>query len=200
MRETIVGDLGSVPTTGFGSRTTAWWGTLGFISLEGTGFALASAALLYYVAVNPDWPLSAPLPDYGPGTIIMGLLLLSLIPNYFVKHWAEQERVGLTRLGIIIMSIFGILPLIVRWYEFPALNVKWDDNAYGSIQWFMLGLHTSHLLTDVGETLVLAALMFTRHGKSGKRLSDVSDNAFYWYFVVISWLPIYALIYGTPRL
>jgi len=32
-----------------------------------------------------------------------------------------------------------------------------------------------------------------------KRFSDVSENAFYWYFVVLAWLPIYALLYITPR-
>jgi heme/copper-type cytochrome/quinol oxidase subunit 3 len=65
--------------------------------------------------------------------------------------------------------------------------------------WVLLGLHTAHLLTDLGDTLVLTALMFTRHAK-GKRFSDVEDNAFYWNFVVLSWLPIYALLYWAPRL
>ena len=27
-----------------------------------------------------------------------------------------------------------------------------------------------------------------------------SDNAFYWDFVVVSWIPIYLLIYWVPRL
>jgi cytochrome c oxidase subunit I+III len=27
---------------------------------------------------------------------------------------------------------------------------------------------------------------------------DVSENALYWYFVVGSWLPIYAVIYLAP--
>jgi cytochrome c oxidase subunit III len=164
------------------------------------GFALAGGALLYLWAINPNWPLSAPPPDGTPGLVIMAILLMSLIPNHFTKRWAEQEKVWMARIGIVIMSIFGILPLIVRWFEFAALNVKWDDNAYGSSLWFLLGLHTTHLVTDVGETLVLAVLMFTRHRHSGKRLSDVSDNAFYWDFVVISWIPIYLLIYGLPHL
>jgi hypothetical protein len=47
---------------------------------------------------------------------------------------------------------------------------------------------------------VLAALMFTKYGKSGKRFSDVSDNAFYWDSVIVSWLPIYVLIHWVPRL
>ena len=36
--------------------------------------------------------------------------------------------------------------------------------------------------------------------RNGRRFSDVSDNAFYWDFVVLSWLPIYFLIYWVPRL
>jgi heme/copper-type cytochrome/quinol oxidase subunit 3 len=63
----------------------------------------------------------------------------------------------------------------------------------------VLGLHATHLLTDLGDTIVLAVLMFTRH-VTERRFSDVSDNAFYWYFVVGSWVPLYALLYGVPRL
>jgi len=42
--------------------------------------------------------------------------------------------------------------------------------------------------------------MFTRHARAGSRFSDVNDNAFYWDFVVASWIPIYLLIYWVPRL
>jgi heme/copper-type cytochrome/quinol oxidase subunit 3 len=34
----------------------------------------------------------------------------------------------------------------------------------------------------------------------GKRFVDVSENALYWYFVVIAWIPIYGLVYWAPRL
>jgi len=47
---------------------------------------------------------------------------------------------------------------------------------------------------------VLTALMFTRHGYQGRRFSDVDDNAFYWDFVVVSWLPVYFILYWFPRL
>jgi cytochrome c oxidase subunit III len=58
---------------------------------------------------------------------------------------------------------------------------------------------TPCIATDLADTLVLTALMFTRHGHMVRRLSDVNDNAVYWDFVVVSWLPIYALIYWFPR-
>ena len=33
-----------------------------------------------------------------------------------------------------------------------------------------------------------------------KRFVDVEENAVYWYFVVIAWLPIWGVIYWAPRL
>jgi heme/copper-type cytochrome/quinol oxidase subunit 3 len=200
MRQQPVADIGHLSSSGFGPRTVTWWGTLGFMALEGTGFALAVGALLYLYSINQTWPLSAPYPDPAPGTVVTLLLLVSIIPNHLLNRWAHRKDLLKVRIGITIMSLLGILPLIVRWFEFPALNVQWDQNAYGSIIWFLLGLHTTHIITDVGDTLVLNVLMFTKHGATPKRFSDVTDNAFYWDFVVLSWLPIYFLIYWLPRL
>jgi heme/copper-type cytochrome/quinol oxidase subunit 3 len=158
MKERIVLDVSTLPTGGFGPRTTPWWGTLAFIGIEGAGFTLAVGMYLYLVYVNGQWPLNAQPPNHWPGTILTLLLLASLWPN-----------------------------------------ARADANAYGSIVWFILGLHTTHLLTDVGDTIVLTVLMFTRHATE-RRFSDVGDNAFYWYFVVGSWLLLYGLIYWAPRL
>ena len=86
----------------------------------------------------------------------------------------------------------------MRVLRVPALNVRWDTDAYGSVVWMLLGLHTTHLVTDTCDTIVLDVLFFTGP-LEGKRFVDVSENAFYWYFVVLSWLPIYAVIYWAPR-
>jgi len=99
-----------------------------------------------------------------------------------------------------VMSVAGLVPMIIRAFEFQALNINWDDNAYGSIVWTLLGLHTTHILTDLIDTLVLAALMFSRHADNPRRFGDVQDNAMYWNFVVATWLPIYGCIYWLARI
>jgi cytochrome c oxidase subunit 3 len=195
MRHRPVADVSELPTYGFGSKSPIWWGTLGFVALEGTGFALAIGAYLYLAHLAPAWPIAPPQHDIRAATILTFLLLASVVPNLLLDRWARQQDLRKVRLGLVVMSLFGIAPLIARIFEFDALTVLWDTNAYGSVVWFLLGLHTTHLLTDAGDTVVLTVLMFTRHAKSGKRFSDVSDNAFYWYFVVASWLPIYLLLY-----
>lgn len=199
MRQRAVLDLSALPTFGSGPRSTTWWGTVGFVALEGTGFALAAGAYLYLASISPGWPLSAPPPNHWPGTIVTILLLASLVPNHILNGHAKKCEMLPVRLGLVVMCVLGLAPLIVRWFEFPALNIFWDTNAYGSMLWVLLGLHTTHLLTDVGDTIVLTVLMFTRHGESGRRFADVEDNAFYWDFVVAAWLPIYFLIYWLPR-
>lgn len=192
-------DLSGLPRHGFGPAALTWWGTMGFMALEGTGFLLAAGAYLYLMTLAQKWPLNAPQPDHWPGTIVTLLLLVSLPLNHLVSRWGKEEDLVRVRWGLVGMSILGLLPLLVRWFEFSAVNVRWDSNAYGSIVWFILGLHTSHLLTDLGDTLVLTVMMFTRHGQNGRRFSDVTDNAFYWDFVVFSWLPLYVLLYWVPR-
>ncbi len=200
MKERVVLDLSKLPLHGLGSASVTWWGTLGFMLIEGTGFAILIAVYLYLMSLAPVWPFNAPPPDLLPGTLLTVILLISVVPNALVSRWAKERDLRKVRIGMIVMSVLGIVPLIVRAFEFPALKVKWDANAYGSIVWTLLGLHTTHILTDLIDTLVLAALMFSRHGDNPRRFSDVEDNAMYWNFVVGTWLPIYGCIYWLVRL
>src|ERR1043165_3324999 len=146
-------DVSALPTYSFTQRSLMWWGTLGFIAIETAGFGLAIATYLYFAQKGQSWPPDSAPPDLFPGTLLTVLLLLSLIPNQITKRWAQAEDAAKTRLGLIIMCIAGILPLIVRVCEFRGLNVRWGSDAYGSIVWLLLGLHTTHLVTDVIDTI-----------------------------------------------
>lgn len=200
MRERIVLDLGKLPLHGLGAASVTWWGTLAFMLIEGTGFALVIAAYLYLMSLAAIWPINAPAPDLLPGTLVTAILLTSVVPNSLISRWAGRQDLRKVRIGMVIMSVLGIAPLVVRIFEFPALRVNWDSNAYGSVVWTLLGLHTTHIITDLVDTLVLAVLMFTRHGCNLRRFGDVQDNAMYWNFVVATWLPIYGCIYWLARL
>ena len=198
MRPVAAVDVSRLPDHAFGHRSILWWGTLGFVATEGMAFAIAIATYLYLRTRIPEWPPGVPPPDLAVGIVNMAILVLSAIPNYLTKRASEKEDLRQVRIWILVTLGFGVAFLVLRWFEFASLNVRWDLNAYGSIQWALLGLHTVHLLTDVGDTAVLAVLMFTGP-ITGKRFVDVSENSFYWYFVVASWLPIHALIYWGPR-
>ena len=196
----FTGDLAHLPTHAFGHRSLTWWGVVAFMVIEGAGFAMAIAAYFFLLSHEQSWP---PEPFDPPlllaGTLFTIVMLLSEIPNTIIKKAAEQEQRGLVQIGLLLMVLIGILLGVLRGYEFASLNVGWADNAYGSVIWMLLLLHTLHVLTDWIDTVVLAALMFTPHGARGRRFVDVSENSLYWRFVWLTWLPIYALIYWLPR-
>jgi cytochrome c oxidase subunit 3 len=200
MKERVVVDLSRLPLHGLGSASVTWWGTLAFMLIEGTGFALVIAIYFYLMSLAASWPLNARPPNLLPGTVVTVILVVSTVPNYLLSGWAERQEPRKVRIGMVVMSLLGIAPLVARAFEFRALNVSWDSNAYGSVIWVLLGLHTAHVVTDLIDTLVLAILMFTRHGSNRRRYGDVQDNVMYWNFVVVAWLPIYACIYWIPRL
>jgi len=100
---------------------------------------------------------------------------------------------------MLVCLAFGVAFNAVRVMEYFTLNVLWNTDAYGSVVWLLLSLHTTHILTDFADTAVLTTLMFVGPIEE-KRFVDVEENAAYWYFVVGAWLPIYGVIYWAPRL
>jgi cytochrome c oxidase subunit I+III len=191
-------DAAELPTYAFGHRSLMWWGTFGMIAIEGSVFALAAFVYFYVRTRVDEWPPSALPPELIWGTANTILMLVSLIPNYLTKRAAEAEDLPKVRLGIWVCVAFGVGFLILRALEFTTLNCRWDTNAYGSAVWMLLGLHTLHVLTDFWDTTVLAVLMM-QDKIEGKRYVDAAENGMYWYFVVLAWLPIYALIYFGAR-
>lgn len=195
----VVGDLSGLPASASGPAHLVWWGNIGFMLIEGTGFALAAAAYLYLMTQAPDWP---PKGDATPGLLWSGIftagLLLSELPNLWVLRCARNKNVTGVRWGVAAMAVIGVLLFVPRGFEFAHLGVPWYRDGYGSVVWLLLVLHTSHVVTDWGDTMVLGAWLFT-HEVGDDQFADVEDNSNYWTFVVLCWLPIYALLYWAPR-
>ena len=191
-------DVSELPTVVFGHRSLMWWGTLGVMAIEGTVFALAIMAYFYLRSHQETWPLTSPPPDLMWGTINTVILVVSIWPAWMAKKAAESKNLRGTQRWLVACVLFGVAFTVVRGFEFATLNCRWDSNAYGSVVWLLLGLHTTHIVTDLLDTVVLMVLFFTGP-LDGKRFVDVSENSFYWYFVVGAWIPIYLVIYWGAR-
>ncbi len=199
MKARVVQDVSGLPPHAYGKRMTMWWGTMYLMAIEGTALALAAGSYIYLAARNPQWPTDAPAPGLLWSTIMTVLLLASLVPTFMLKTTVKTEDKNKIRLLLIVLSAVGLATLIVRGLEFTSLNVRWDQNAYGSIVWFIIVMHTTHLVVDVIDTWVLTVMMFTKHAR-GKRYSDAESDAIFWYFVIAAWVPLYGLVYWFPRL
>ena len=200
MKYRVISEGASLPDSAYGSRTLMWWGVLGFITIESGAFLLATGAYFFLMNQTTPWPP----PNHAPPSLLISsvltlLMLVSEIPNRWAQHAAHAQRVAATRAALISMSLVGLVLIGLRLVEFHHLQVRWDQNAYGSIVWALLFIHTVHLVTDVVDSLVLTLFLFT-HEVTPTRFADVADNSWYWHFVVLAWLPIYGLLYWLPRL
>jgi cytochrome c oxidase subunit 3 len=195
-RSTI--DVSRLPTYEFGHRSLMWWATMGMIAIEGTVFAIALVAYFYLRGLSDQWPPSSAPPDLLWGTLNTVILLVSGIPNHLAARAAEREDLRGVRLWMVVCLAAGVAFQAVRALEYLTLNTHWTQNAYGSIVFALLTLHTVHMITDFIDTVVLTVLMFTGP-LSGRRFVDVNENADYWWFVIAAWLPIYFTIYLVPR-
>jgi cytochrome c oxidase subunit III len=191
-------DVSPLPTHAFGHRSVMWWATICMIAIEATAFALAITSYLYLKGRVPHWPVGAPVPRLFWGTVNVVILVVSAWPNLMARKAAERFDLSGVRRWMTLALAFALAFNVVRFLEFGQLQVRWDTNAYGSVTWLLLGLHTTHVLTDFLDSTVLAAVMFCGR-VDATRFVDVSENAMYWNFVVVSWLPIYAVIYLAPR-
>lgn len=192
-------DVSHLPDYAFSHRNLMWWGGAALMAIEGVMFALLIMSYLYLKGRSPEWPPGYFAPVLFWGTLNTAVLLASAVPNHLAKKAAERLDLRKLRLWLGIAIGFAVVFTVIRIFEFGALNVWWDSNAYGSIVWLLLGFHTVHLVTDLMDTVAIEVLLFTGPMEEA-HFVDAAENSLYWYYVVITWLPVYAFIYLAPRL
>lgn len=191
--------MSALPRYAFGHHGLIWWGTAGFMLIEASMFVIVIVAYFYLRLGELAWPPSLPNPDAAPAIVNMLVLGISAVPNQLAKWSAERFDLASTRRWLLVTILFALMAVGVRAWEYTVLNCRWDSNAYGSIVWVLLSLHTLHLLTDLADSIVLVVLGYVGPIEE-QRFVDFSENALYWYFIILSALPVYLVIHLTPRL
>jgi cytochrome c oxidase subunit III len=190
-------DVSGLPDYTFGPTAVGWWGVVGFMLIEGMAFLLGIGAYFYLIPNEPEWPPAAQ-PDLFWGTSFLLVAIGSEVFNARIKRRAKHRDLRGVRIGLVMILLISLVLIALRAMEFSALNVRWDQNAYGSIVWALVVLHTLHLVTDTYDTGVAAALAYSKE-MTGRRFSEIDDNALYWHFIVWSWVVLYLVVYWTPR-
>ena len=184
----------------FGPKATSWWATVGFMVIEGMTLAVCAGTYLYLTRRFDAWPpLRTPPPDLIIPTISF-IALVSTIPiAMWISRSARAYDVHATRKALAVGVAASAALLVLRALEFNSLNTRWDNDAYGSIVWLTIGFHTTLLLLDFVESFFIG-LVFWIGPVEKKHFSDADDDASYWYFMVGAWIPLYFLLYISPRL
>ena len=199
-RARAVMNLSALPDVVFGPRDIMWWGTMGFVVIEGFTLVLTAAVYLYVQQNFATWPPEGtPNPDLLVPTIQVVVMLLSLPLVWWIHKVAHRFEFEKVRLGLTVAAVVNAVFVVLRLVEaISSLNVKWDTNAYGSAQWLILGSHFTLLAIELVEVTGMA-LMFWLAPIEEKHFSDAADMAFYWFFMVLSWVPLYVLCFLVPR-
>lgn len=192
-------DASTLPTTTFSHRSLAWWGTVGFMIIEGTTLFIAVVSYFYLRRNFATWPPEHILrPSLFWPTVQVVLLLASLVPAAVADRAAYRLDVARLRRWLVVTMGFELAAVVIRWQEFLALNVRWDTNAYGSVVWTLVGFHSTLLLVDVVETAIMIALLYSKK-RLDRHIADATDVTFYWYYLVAIWIPLYVVVYLSPR-
>jgi heme/copper-type cytochrome/quinol oxidase subunit 3 len=201
-------DVSGLPKHTFDTRSQLWWGNLWLLCIETTMFGLVVAAYFYFRQNFTGWPpphsdappyLLDPEPRLLVPTVNLFVMLLSVVPMAWADVAARRLDRRDVKIGLLLMMAFGAASIVLRFYEFRSLVWKWDSNAYGSITWTILGLHLMHLFVGTLEDFILATWVFTRPLDETHAV-DVTVTAIYWYWIVGTWVLLYAIIYLAPRL
>ncbi len=199
LRERPVLDVSGLPEVMFGRSNTTWLANVFYMTIEGTMFALLIASYFYFRTRTDSWPPGELPPTLTWGVINGIVFLLSIIPARYAQKVAPTGDRAKIRFALMGLLAFAIVNMLLRGFEMANLNCRWNESAYASTVWSIMGLHCGHLITEFIETLVIFCVAFTDK-MEGTRLADVAINSDYWYFVVVTAIVSDFVVYGASRL
>jgi heme/copper-type cytochrome/quinol oxidase subunit 3 len=189
----------TVPVKGEG-RSTPWWGMVCLIMTEGTIFAALIGSYFFYRAASKQWPPPGIEQPKLTLSIIMSFVLWgSSIPMVYAERGIKHGNQTRLRLGLMAAWVMGAAFLGYSMKDFSELKFRWGENAYSSIYYTTVGLHTFHVFVG----LVMSAVVQTKAwlGKfSEERHVTVQVYGMYWHFVDAVWLFVMPTFILSPHI
>jgi heme/copper-type cytochrome/quinol oxidase subunit 3 len=180
----------AAPTRGEG-RPTAWWGMVCLIMTESTLFAGLIGSYFFLRASSKVWPP----PGIEEPKIMLALIFSfvlwgSSIPMLIAARGIKRGSERALRFGLMAAWIMGAAFVLYSLYDFHELRFGWRTNAYGSIFYTTVGLHTFHVFVGLVMSVVVQIKAWL--GKFSKeRHVTVQVYAMYWHFVDAVWLVVF---------
>ena len=189
----------TTPVRGQG-RSTPWWGIVALIMTEGTLFAGLIASYFFLRAASKQWPPPGIEEPKLTLAIVFSLVLWgSSIPMLVAERGIKRGSQRALRAGLMLAWIMGAAFLLFSLHDFDELKFGWRDNAYGSIYYTTVGLHTFHVFVGLVMSIVVQIKAWL--GKfSEERHVTVQVYAMYWHFVDAVWLFVFPTFILSPHI
>ena len=159
-------------------------------------WAYFNASLFPTEAVGGTWP-PPDIKTFDPWDIPLIntlILLLSGTTATWAHHaMIENDRKGLVN-GLIATVFLGFLFSCFQAYEYHHATFTMDGNIYGATFYMATGFHGFHVIVG---TIFLAVCLFRcmRGHSNPEHHFGFEAAAWYWHFVDVVWLFLFAAIY-----
>jgi cytochrome c oxidase subunit 3 len=170
------------------------FGVVVFLASESMLFAGLLAA--YYdlrgrAAVWPPPGVTLDVPTATLGTILLGL---GSVTMGIAQAAGAKGRRGVARAMLVLTIGCALGFAYIALHDWAAADFRVDTDAYGTIFYVLTGTHLAHVI--VGAILLTALTIFLRRPAfQADERAGVEAIAFYWHFVFVIWLAVYATIY-----
>lgn len=170
------------------------FGTVVFLASESMVFAALLAA--YYdlrggTAVWPPPGTQLDVTGMAVGTLLLGIGSVTMA----IAQAAAMRGGRVVARAMLLLTILVALGFLgLEWNDWSGANFRINGNAYGTIYYVLTGTHFAHVAAGVvllaAVTIFLRKPAFTREHHAG-----VEAVAYYWHFVFVVWLALYATIF-----
>jgi cytochrome c oxidase subunit 3 len=170
------------------------FGVIIFLASESMLFAGLLAAWYDVRGQSAAWPPPGTEQDLLGATIGTVLLGFGSVTMGIAQAAAAKQRRGVAR-AMLVLTIFCALSFVyVALRDWAQTNFNVATNAYGTLFFVLTGTHLAHVLA--GAVLLTAVTVFLRRPAfSADQQAGVQAVAYYWHFVFVIWLALWATIY-----
>ena len=174
-------------------------GTIVWLSSELMFFAALFAMYFTLRSVNPElWTEEVELLNLPFASFNTTVLVLSSVTCQLGVFAAERGDVKGLRKWFVITFLMGFYFVAGQVYEYSVLvheGLTLSSNAYGSAFYLTTGFHGLHVTGGlIAFLFVLARTYATKH-YSHKQATTAIVVSYYWHFVDVVWIALFATIY-----
>lgn len=170
------------------------FGTVVFLASESMVFAALLAAYYYLRGDTAAWPPPGTVLDVTGMAIGTALLAAGSVTMAVAQAAAMRRSRALARAMLASTIVLALAFLALELADWHAANYWVNGSAYATIYYVLTGTHFAHVLAGVvllaAVAIFLRAPAFTREHHAG-----VEAVAYYWHFVFVVWLALYATIF-----
>ena len=170
------------------------FGTVVFLASESMVFAALLAAYYYLRGASAAWPPAGTQLNVSGMAIGTGLLAFGSVTMAVAQVAAMRRGSAVARAMLALTIAAALAFLLLEFHDWHDANFRIDSTAYATIYYVLTGTHFAHVLAGV-VLLAAVAIFLRKPAFTREHHAGVEAVAYYWHFVFVVWLALYATIF-----